>query len=193
MDGEGDGDRETPQTSSDDLLVVATSSTGLMGEFLNEIRTEIELNSQNLTASYSSSDSEEIEFWYLPRFDTASELRAVSTRYFGQSERELVTAVMVDESMESLDEPPPSTSYRVVHSTATEPPTSDEEQETLVVSIAMDEATDTDSVVVDPVPEPPEPARKKRKSWLSAMGRAVLDFGRKMCCCGRRRRRRSSE
>jgi len=191
MDAGGDnGDGETPPTSSDELLFVVTPSTGLMGEFLNDIRTEIELNTQNLTSSDSSSDDEEIEFWYLPRFDTANEIRAVSTRYFGQeSEGELVTAAMNNESMVSLDESPPSTSYREVHSTAAEPPlTSDEEQETLVASTAMDEAADTDSVVVDPVPEPP----RKRRSWLSALGRAVLDLGRKMCCCsgGRRRRRR---
>jgi hypothetical protein len=35
MDGDDDGDRETPSTSSDDLMVVAISSTGLLDEFLN--------------------------------------------------------------------------------------------------------------------------------------------------------------
>jgi len=138
-------DRGTPPTSSDNLLVVASSSTGLLDEFLNEIRTEIELHFQDLTSSDSSSDNEEIECWYLPRFDTASEIRAVSTRYFGQeSESDLVTAVMIYESMESLDEPPPTTSYRVVHLTA-EPLTSDEEEGTLVVTTAMDEAAGSET------------------------------------------------
>jgi hypothetical protein len=99
-----------------------------------------------LSSSDSSSDSEEIEYWYLPLFDTAGELRVASTRYIGQeSESDLVTAVMIYESMESLDEPPPTISYRVEHLTA-EPLTSDEEEETLVVSTAMDEAAGNDSV-----------------------------------------------
>uniref|UniRef100_A0A2S2NXJ2 Uncharacterized protein n=1 Tax=Schizaphis graminum TaxID=13262 RepID=A0A2S2NXJ2_SCHGA len=163
MEGEGDGNRGTPTTSNDNLLVVATSSTGLLDEFLNQIRAEIELNSQALISSDSSSDSEEVEGWYLPRFD-------------------------IYKSLESLDEPPSPTSYRVEHLTA-EPLTSDEEEVTLATSISMDETTVNDSVV-DPVSETPEPVPKKRRSWLSALGRAVLSFGRKMCCCGGGRRRR---
>jgi len=61
--------------------------------------------------------------------------------------------------------------------------TSDENimEEVNEINIYEEEATETGNDAAEIVAEPLTP---KRRSFLSALGRRILSFGRKQCCCG---------
>jgi len=57
-----------------------------------------------------------------------------------------------------------------------------DEEETMVVLAGTDEAVGIEEVVCT------EPTPKKRRSFLSALGRHILSASRELCCCGGGRR-----
>lgn len=127
-----------------------------------------------------------------------------------------ITAVMVDndESIENVYDLSPTTPFLVEPQLTTGPLTSDDQQtcvsdlkkswplelqkmcpsseEHLWPSDAVEEMIDVMSAGSDSIEAVSEPMPKKRKSFLFALVRMLLNVGKKCCCCsggGRRERR----
>jgi len=209
-------DEEIDENLSIDESVVIASG-GMLDELFDQIQLELEMH----TFTSSSDDDEDESRSLLSDIQIypATEIVAVSTRYFNVDKAYLdvenvssITAAMVDndESIENLIKISPEIPF-LVEPEITGQLTSDEDltcvldlkkswpselqkiictssEEKLQPTNAEEETiTGSDSMETVSQPKP-----KKRESFLLALGRILLNVGRKYCCCsgsgGRERR-----
>jgi len=126
-----EGDNGTTNLTTDEKLLVADPTTGLLDdEFVDKLRSG--MDTYHLSSSVSTDDNYEDRCRYLSsdvQFESATELVAESMRYIhADSDSVIVTAVMIYESMENLDELQPTTPFLM--GLRPELLTSDEEEQT---------------------------------------------------------------
>ncbi|CAI6368746.1 unnamed protein product [Macrosiphum euphorbiae] len=156
------------------------SPRGLLDQLVDEITVYSAVERMNssesdVTDDIHGDDPEEI---LLHQFDSSRELVAVSTRHFLEDRASLKqdTGVVGMSGSELVNE------------TAVEE-TSDPMEPTDEVENSSSLWSDMEQVICT------EPTPKKRRSFLSALGRRLLSAGRKLFCCGggRRVRRRATD